>query len=147
MKIFREKITIKAKKTVSDSQVHINYKQSGKPRKSRFSSTSILKCRLSKSIKGSIGHLVWGKIAPACAYCSPLFATLIRSNDIICSCQEDVSLAIGCCGQSHNHPLTLDMGTTIALHYGFCPLVKLTFKDLAKLTAFAAIFKTKSYFR
>ena len=33
------------------------------------------------------------------------------------------------------------------LHYGFCPLVKLTFKDLAKLTAFAAIFKTKSYFR
>ena len=33
------------------------------------------------------------------------------------------------------------------VHYGFCPLVKLTFKDLAKLTAFAAIFKTKSYFR
>ena len=33
------------------------------------------------------------------------------------------------------------------LHYGFCPLVKLTFKDLAKLTAFAAIFKTKTYFR
>ena len=35
----------------------------------------------------------------------------------------------------------------LSLHYGFCPLVKLTFKDLAKLTAFAAIFKTKSYFR
>ena len=35
----------------------------------------------------------------------------------------------------------------VALHYGFCPLEKLTFKDLAKLTAFAAIFKTKSYFR
>ena len=33
------------------------------------------------------------------------------------------------------------------LHYGFCPSEKLTFKDLAKLTAFAAIFKTKSYFR
>ena len=33
------------------------------------------------------------------------------------------------------------------LHYGFCPFVKLTFKDLAKLTALAAIFKTKSYFR
>ena len=33
------------------------------------------------------------------------------------------------------------------MHYGFCPLVKLTFKDLAKLTAFAAIFKTKSYFK
>ena len=33
------------------------------------------------------------------------------------------------------------------IHYGFCPLVKLTFKDLAKLTAFAAIFKTKTYFR
>ena len=37
--------------------------------------------------------------------------------------------------------------TNVSLHYGFCPLVKLTFKDLAKLTAFAAIFKTKSYFR
>ena len=35
----------------------------------------------------------------------------------------------------------------VPVHYGFCPLVKLTFKDLAKLTAFAAIFKTKSYFR
>ena len=35
----------------------------------------------------------------------------------------------------------------LAMHYGFCPLVKLTFKDLAKLTAFAAIFKTKRYFR
>ena len=34
-----------------------------------------------------------------------------------------------------------------SMHYGFCPLVKLTFKDLAKLTALAAIFKTKSYFR
>ena len=33
------------------------------------------------------------------------------------------------------------------MHYGFCPSVKLTFKDLAKLTAFAAIFKTKTYFR
>ena len=32
------------------------------------------------------------------------------------------------------------------MHYVFCPLVKLTFKDLAKLTALAAIFKTKSYF-
>ena len=37
--------------------------------------------------------------------------------------------------------------TCATMHYGFCPLVKLTFKDLAKLTAFAAIFKTKSYFR
>ena len=36
---------------------------------------------------------------------------------------------------------------TLSVHYGFCPLEKLTFKDLAKLTAFAAIFKTKSYFR
>ena len=34
-----------------------------------------------------------------------------------------------------------------SVHYGFCPLEKLTFKDLAKLTALAAIFKTKSYFR
>ena len=34
-----------------------------------------------------------------------------------------------------------------AVYYGFCPLVKLTFKDLAKLTAFAAIFKAKTYFR
>ena len=33
------------------------------------------------------------------------------------------------------------------VHYGFCPLVKFTYKDLAKLTALAAIFKTKSYFR
>ena len=33
------------------------------------------------------------------------------------------------------------------VHYGFCPLEKLTFKDSAKLTAFAAIFKIKSYFR
>ena len=41
----------------------------------------------------------------------------------------------------------LSLFTRAPLHYGFCPLVKLTFKDLAKLTAFAAIFKTKSYFR
>ena len=34
-----------------------------------------------------------------------------------------------------------------SLHYVFCPLVKLTLKDLAILTAFAAIFKTKTYFR
>ena len=34
-----------------------------------------------------------------------------------------------------------------ALHYGFCPLVKFSYKDLAKLSALAAIFKTKSYFR
>ena len=33
------------------------------------------------------------------------------------------------------------------LHYGFCPLVKFTYKDLVKLTALAAIFKTKTYFR
>ena len=38
----------------------------------------------------------------------------------------------------------VNLGT---LHYGFCPLEKFTFKDLAKLTAFATIFKTKSYFR
>ena len=36
---------------------------------------------------------------------------------------------------------------SLHLHYGLCPLVKLTFKDLAKLTAFAAIVKTKSYYR
>ena len=35
----------------------------------------------------------------------------------------------------------------LPLHYRFCPLVKLTYKDLAKLSALAAIFKTKSYFR
>ena len=33
------------------------------------------------------------------------------------------------------------------MHYVFYPLVKFTFKDLAKLSALAAIFKTKSYFR
>ena len=33
------------------------------------------------------------------------------------------------------------------VHYGFCPLVKFTDKDLAKLTALADIFKIKSYFR
>ena len=37
--------------------------------------------------------------------------------------------------------------TTASMHYRFCPLVNLTFKDVAKLTAFAAIFKTKIYFR
>ena len=31
------------------------------------------------------------------------------------------------------------------MHYGFCPLVKFTFKDLAKLSALAAIFKTMRY--
>ena len=35
----------------------------------------------------------------------------------------------------------------IPMHYGFCPLVKFTNKDLAKLSGLAAIFKTKSYFR
>ena len=48
---------------------------------------------------------------------------------------EYTKYAISCHGQSDT------------VHNGFCPSVKLTFKDLAKLTAFAAIFKTKSYFR
>ena len=42
---------------------------------------------------------------------------------------------------------SLPLPSEAPLHYGFCPLEKLTFKDLAKLTAFPAIFKTKTFFR
>ena len=41
----------------------------------------------------------------------------------------------------------LKLPGTPSVQYGFCPLVKFTFKDMAKLTALAAIFKTKTYFR
>ena len=43
--------------------------------------------------------------------------------------------------------LILDLQWLLPVHYGFCPLVKFTNKDLAKLSGLAAIFKTKSYFR